>query len=93
MRQATNQWESDFLFYVWDETIRKVLEREPQTIRYLAAITRETLDEALRTWAIRCGQTIDQSGKTKNISELQTSSSSSPSTKSSYADLNETVSQ
>lgn len=56
MRETTNQWESDFLFYVWDETIRRVLEHEPRTIRYLAATTREALDDALRTWAVRCGE-------------------------------------
>lgn len=55
MRKTTNEWESEFLFYVWDETIRRVLEHEPRTIRYLASVTRETVDSAVRTWAIRCG--------------------------------------
>ena len=53
-RETTTKWESDFLFYVWDQTVTKQLASPPSSIRELAALLKKETDEAVALWGSRC---------------------------------------
>ena len=52
--RAPAKWESDFLFYVWDQTVTKQLASPPSSIRELAALLKKETDEAVDLWGSRC---------------------------------------
>ena len=53
MRETTTEWESEFFFALWDNTVMRVLEKEPKNIGYLAYVIRSELDVLCRTWRDR----------------------------------------
>lgn len=53
MRKTTTEWESEFFFALWDNTVMRVLEKEPRNIGYLAYVIRSELDALCRTWRSR----------------------------------------
>lgn len=60
MRKTTNQWESDFLFDVFDRAVVELLQREPRNLRYVAAILKQETDAVLRLRAVQCGRSPDE---------------------------------
>lgn len=59
-RTTTNDWESDFVFDVFDRAIVELLQSEPRTIRHCASVLRAATESSLREWAIRCGREPDE---------------------------------
>ena len=59
-RTTTTDWESDFVFDVFDRAIVELLQSEPRNIRHCASVLRGATDASLREWAIRCGREPDK---------------------------------
>ena len=50
MRQTTSEWESEFLFALWDNVVMKLLESEARNKGYVVYVIRSETDALVRNF-------------------------------------------
>ena len=50
MRQTTSEWESEFLFALWDNVVAKLLESEARNKGYVVYVIRSEMDALVRNF-------------------------------------------
>ena len=69
MRKSTTEWESQFLFALWDQSIMRVLEHEPRNIGFLRYVINSELDVLCRNWKTQQSQSKPAAATDTNGSE------------------------